>query len=833
MNSTQYTVLARNRPIQVAFLINTDALAAGPGAFNQLVDALVDWNYTRWGGRTNPIIFFSGTTLREEDWQCLEVADPDCITVFGSLDGDLMACIDQRLQPWGLFVNDKPITDSITVPHEVEGICVPPTPTNLRRLQGPPSIRPEDEHKLLMFEFASDCDPDAKRFVDRNFGTFPQWLDRKTQKVRRDARIERCLSEDNTHQITISDQASLAVALTKLSGRMRHGDSRPALSFIAPCQLASMVLEGPMMCDSNKTYRIVIGDTPADFAEFWNSALIRETWFKTCQHQLWIPKALMQNSSFQDALQDWLRRYCGVGSPGRKVELISHSVAPEELEKLHQSLSTANPPITTRIPCAASIEQERRKLKEEEARVQQLIPWDARTKTERLTGFSSQQRFQISRPEILEDDLNGDGNWMVDLQIEHSSQFTNQPREQYWWHLPRRNSGRLLTTMFHAPARINRQSRFSVRVERHNRLISPVATPEVALSIPADVTAVRSLILHPKSSLTIQSCRNSEKGDHLSALIKLFGDFWTAKSFCERRFWRLLFRQLAGHGAGDDDKLHGHVKDLLIKEALGIAPRADEKATALAADILHLVRGRLRVNYLGQQKCQQIRARLAKETPPEILSVPQGDTLMQHFGLTALSMEQMQQGLNDLLEMGILRLGVENTCPTCKLPTWYHVNDLRQELTCGGCGSKHSLRATEQWSYSLNTLAQTSVSQGVLGVLHALAAVASHAHDFFIFSPSLELFRPSEGNPWHEVDVLCVANGDFIIGEVKEGFVRKRAFEELAEVAEVLLPQRAIIFLSYDRAKKQWKDLNDWLTETRSRLDPKGISAEIFALPEY
>ena len=44
---------------------------------------------------------------------------------------------------------------------------------------------------------------------------------------------------------------------------------------------------------------------------------------------------------------------------------------------------------------------------------------------------------------------------------------------------------------------------------------------------------------------------------------------------------------------------------------------------------------------------------------------------------------------------------------------------------------------------------------------------------------------------------------------------------------------RAIMFLPLEHATKQWNELKQWLAETRDRLAPKGISAEIFTLPEY
>jgi hypothetical protein len=402
--------------------------------------------------------------------------------------------------------------------------------------------------------------------------------------------------------------------------------------------------------------------------------------------------------------------------------------------------------------------------------------------------------------------------------------------------------------MFRGPARINMEQRFSVLAASQNRFMSRVVKPEVALSLPEEASVIRGLLIHPhtrpcftedarhkhkRAEPPIAHCRISEKGANLAALIDLFGDFWTANSFCERRFWRSLFRRLAGYGPADDEKLRGTVSELLAKQALAGDPQADEKTALLTDRVLHLVRGRLRGHYLTLKDCVQMRSRLQKEAPHDPLVYPQGNTVVQPHGLAPLSHNEMCRGLDDLLAIGVLRLGVQTTCPTCRLTTWCHVNELQQDLTCVGCGAKHFLGATEQWSYALNTLAQTSVSQGVLGVLYALAAVASHSHGFFVFSPSLELFRHGTDGPWREVDVLCVADGDFVIGEVKEGYVQRDAFEGLASLAEVLLPQRAIMFLPLEHAGKQADELNSWLAEISTRLSPKGVSAEIFTLPEY
>jgi hypothetical protein len=331
----------------------------------------------------------------------------------------------------------------------------------------------------------------------------------------------------------------------------------------------------------------------------------------------------------------------------------------------------------------------------------------------------------------------------------------------------------------------------------------------------------------PKMQPAVAECRPSTKGAYLAGLIDLFGSFWTATSFCERRFWRLLFNRLAGHSSGEGEKLKQSLVEILKPELSGTETERSEHAATLSEKILRRVRGRLKGYYASFNECLQERSRLEKKGLPVTIMYPQGEAMIVRHGETPISEKEMKRGLNTLLHIGVLRLGVKSRCPQCTLSSWYHIDELRQQVTCPGCGSKYALQATEAWRYALNTLAQMSISQGVLAVLQALIAIESHSHWFFAHSPSLDLFKKGEKEPWHEVDVLCVADGEF----VKDGFVHKSDFDKLAEVAEVLRPQRAIIFLPAEIASKQTGELKSWLNEQHSRLNPNGIKAEIFTLP--
>lgn len=190
----------------------------------------------------------------------------------------------------------------------------------------------------------------------------------------------------------------------------------------------------------------------------------------------------------------------------------------------------------------------------------------------------------------------------------------------------------------------------------------------------------------------------------------------------------------------------------------------------------------------------------------------------------------MVDGLNDLVGLNVLRLGAYLRCALCGIETWFHVDDLKQEVNCPGCGRRQAIGAQQDWHYALNSLVEMGVKQGQLPVIQALAALAAHSFQSFFYSPSLHLFKAGTEGIWHEVDILAVVNGEFVIGEVKGGNVTRDDFFELAEIAEVLRPQRAIMFLPKENVTQE---VVGWGEEAKRHLAPRGIKAEISALPVF
>jgi peptidase E len=52
----------------------------------------------------------------------------------------------------------------------------------------------------------------------------------------------------------------------------------------------------------------------------------------------------------------------------------------------------------------------------------------------------------------------------------------------------------------------------------------------------------------------------------------------------------------------------------------------------------------------------------------------------------------------------------------------------------------------------------------------------------------------------------------------------------LSEIAEVLRPQRAIMFLPHENVSS---NVLEWMREAQNRLSRNGIKAQIYALPTF
>jgi hypothetical protein len=461
----------------------------------------------------------------------------------------------------------------------------------------------------------------------------------------------------------------------------------------------------------------------------------------------------------------------------KNVEFLAPGIAAQELELLRQSIFTNGTWLPRSSIPQAGILQSRKSDAQQRVvdfrRAGRLMSIDDAA---RYSGNNQEEVFSLNKPEILDEKVNPDGMWMVDVQIELISSNWPTGREQSWWMLPRLNSGGVLASLFKAGARINSQGQFSVCMESQSGRLVRRVKPELTVRLPNALMVIPALIIRPQNQCAftidlryqqqtqrseITDVRPSDKGAYLSGLIEVFGSFWTAREFCNRRFWRHMFTRLANDEAQKDGRVRQSVANYLRKRKT-----ANDDPDYLAGRVLELARGRSKPGIaLPYSAFKDVLEMQTKEPIPTQISYPQGDTIVVHYGITHLTEDEMNRGLSQLVALNVLRPGAYVRCSFCGIETWYHIDDLNQELRCPGCGHDESLGLQKEWWYALNTLVEVAVKQGQLSVMHALTALASHSNGSFLYSPSLDLFRANSNRNWHEIDVLAIAQGEFIVGE--------------------------------------------------------------------
>jgi hypothetical protein len=167
-----------------------------------------------------------------------------------------------------------------------------------------------------------------------------------------------------------------------------------------------------------------------------------------------------------------------------------------------------------------------------------------------------------------------------------------------------------------------------------------------------------------------------------------------------------------------------------------------------------------------------------------------------------------------LVEKGLFRIGVELTCPTCRMTSWTALDTLKQHVMCEMCGHEHD--ATRQlvnstWHYRRSgLLGAEKNAQGAVPVALTLQQLETNFNDALhegMYSSSLDLKPKDEKDlPTCEIDFIWVMPRPYpqktvvILSECKdEGPIKLKDFENdinnLRRVADALPRKRFKTFV--------------------------------------
>ena len=605
-------------------------------------------------------------------------------------------------------------------------------------------------------------------------------------------------------------------------------------------------------CDVDKQvqdrFQVVVGDTIEDIVYFWNKPYLLSRWKRTYMNHLWLPTVLATDPDMEDALCAWIGRNSWTERQNSKtVQFVSFSTEEEDLKSIASRFKNKLR-WSTNVKCYKEPQTPNFRPEHPLFSLREDPFSDRDSSIEIHRGQGNTNILELTEPNgLAQRDL--DGHWMADFYIEFvHNRYANHEDIKirgngyaFQWQFPNRNH--LTYSMFDRFSRIRLNGFPSARMKRREKVLK--------LKLTASESVVKSLFYNsnrhvyvdsdPRAQVTTAPYYHSEvsdKGKYLQGVLELFGNLTFAYEVFRNPYWRSMF-DILSKNPGSEQNAQVSVANKLKKLINRSGPLTFGNQNAiesLATQAVNLAR-----NLSLKQK----------EFPFKVFTAESEkwrDTFIENVKSTGnyserdlmgfgFRSEDVKDALSQLTERNIIQIGVRPQCPNCGLTNWYHIDDIRQQLTCQGCRVPFPLHPELTWQYRLNSLVHAAYAlHGITPMILVLGQLLDKSRTSFLFSPNLELFvRPQDElseklKPVAEVDIACIQDGKFIIGEVKQSMslFREKDFDDMAKIAERTKPD-TVLFSCVDR-QQPTRFITDQIERIQSKLNPLGINVQWYEL---
>lgn len=371
------------------------------------------------------------------------------------------------------------------------------------------------------------------------------------------------------------------------------------------------------------------------------------------------------------------------------------------------------------------------------------------------------------------------GKWSVDLLLERY-EMANQNKVL----LPPKE---FLSRLFNSTieGRVNRKYGLSFIINRENKFFD--------FRVPTDEEILKVLITNPFSigGKGIVHISSSDDGLRLASLIKLFNEnFELLKFFFQNDFWLHIFR-------GKSIK----VGENRLKKCKGIVSFKD-----------------LQIEY-------------------ENIIDREG-----YFFDELVYLEdnnELKNNLNTLVDLNSIFIGNRIKCKNCGSAHWYGLDDLKNVIECKGCLEEIKLEVEALPYYKINDVVRNNMisnsgtksdTHGNLTVLYTLISLRNDSWNSFIFLPPQNYFKRGAKKHISDIDIVCIADGNFIIGEAKNSVdeFKNKEVDNLVFLGNSIEPTKILLAFNEGDDKK----LASVIQKIKDGLKNKRIFVESFKVPE-
>ena len=594
-------------------------------------------------------------------------------------------------------------------------------------------------------------------------------------------------------------------------------------------------------------FDVVVGDQLEDIVYFWNSPLAVGRFKRQFINQMWLPKTLATDQGMEEALYAWFHRITQFHGNDRVIlRFVSFSTEKQKLEdiatRFREKFHAHNLAARTEAICFEE---------------PQIPNFSADSSFFGHIGDGMDIHRAQGNEEILElaeprgiAPRDGDGHWMADFYIEFVPDGYSDPEEigmtagrTLFWQLPNRNY--LARYMFDKLSRIRRNGFPSVMMQMEENVLRLKLTD--ADSVVTSLFCSDNYPWHesdPRTQFAARpyySTRKSDKGKYLHGVLELFGNLAFACKVPRNAYWRSIFDAFSKNINAEQhaqESIANSLRKLIVQsEPLVDNPDAIESLSKIVVNELKKLDAKQREFPFDKfmKAAQYWKEKEWASMLVNILPSHKKDEIeMDDFGFRR---EDVENKLAQLTQRNIIQIGVKPRCPTCGMIHWYHVDDIGQHLTCQGCRFQFPLQPELDWHYRLNGLIQAAHAlHGITPEVLVLGQLFDESRTSFFFSPNLDLFvAPQDTSSQRlervaEVDIACIQDGKFIIGEVKQSMdlFKPKDFDIMAEIAKRAKPD--VVLFSCMGSPQLKKSILKHIDRIEAELRPLGIEVTWYEL---
>jgi hypothetical protein len=137
----------------------------------------------------------------------------------------------------------------------------------------------------------------------------------------------------------------------------------------------------------------------------------------------------------------------------------------------------------------------------------------------------------------------------------------------------------------------------------------------------------------------------------------------------------------------------------------------------------------------------------------------------EYFGTIS---DQLPEEIVELLSCHLLERGFELKCHACSFKSWYPAERVGQTFECSRCFQTQVCTSNPLWLYKLPEVIFQGFNDNMQVPLLALSYLKRKSLHVFEWLPDSNLYVNADGKgPLGNIDILCLCDGKFYIGEAK------------------------------------------------------------------